>query len=112
MRTTRIAPTSLGLCLLLGLPAHGEVWSRAYIRQLPDSAFAVVERRSDGTRVPHLPHHAASGDLDMPHLCSAIARWSQVKWIDPANAERARAHLQMQVGELPSAACLPGTRAQ
>jgi hypothetical protein len=70
-----------------------ESWTRAYVNALPDEAFAVVHVRADGTRSRHLPHHDAEGRLDLPHLRSALARLGQVRWEDPADAERARRHL-------------------
>ena len=60
-----------------------EPWRHAYVDALPDEAFAVVHTRGDGTRSRHLPH-----------LRSALARLGQVRWEDPADAERARQHLQ------------------
>ncbi len=90
--------------------AHAATWTRAYVRTLPDSAFAVVERRADGARLPRLPHHDATGALDIPHLCSALGRIQQVKWVDQTSAERARAHLATHLAEAPAAICRPGTR--
>jgi hypothetical protein len=71
-----------------------EPWRRAYVDALPDEAFAVVHVRRDGTRARHLPHHDAEGRLDLPHLRSALARLGQVRWEDPADAGRARRHLE------------------
>ena len=74
--------------------AAAEPWSRAYVGALPDEAFAVVHVRPDRTKSRHLPHHDAAGRLDLSHLRSALARLGQVRWEDPADAERARRHLQ------------------
>ena len=71
-----------------------EPWRRVDVDALPDEAFAVVHVRADGTRSRHLPHHDAEGRVDLPHLRSALARLGQVRWKDPADAERARQHLQ------------------
>ena len=73
--------------------ASAEPWTRAYVAALPDEAFAVVHVRPDGSRSRHLPHHDADGRLDPSHLRSALARLGQVRWEDPADAERARRHL-------------------
>ena len=73
--------------------AAAESWTRAYVNALPDEAFAVVHVRPDGTKSRHLPHHDAAGRLDLSHLRSALARLGQVRWEDPADAERARQHL-------------------
>jgi hypothetical protein len=73
--------------------ASAEPWSRALVGGLPDEAFAVVHVRPDRTKSRHLPHHDAAGRLDLSHLRSALARLGQVRWEDPADAERAREHL-------------------
>jgi len=78
------------------VPRHAEAaeWSAAYIRALPDEAFAAIETARDRRRLRHLPHHGHTGALDPPHLRSALARWHQVKWGDPAAAAAARQHLE------------------
>ena len=96
-----------GLLMLAGAPADAAKWSRQYIRQLPDSAFAAVETTPGAKKVRHLPHHDAQGNLDVPHLCNAISRLGQVKWRDPANAEAARQHLREHLKEIGGKACRP-----
>lgn len=81
-------------------PASAEEWSRARISRLPDSAFAVVETAPDGRRFRHLPHHDETGTLDLPHLQAARARLGQVQWVNPANEEIARRHLDEHWGEM------------
>jgi competence ComEA-like helix-hairpin-helix protein len=85
-----------GLLLLLAFIslALAEKWSQHYIESLPDSAFAVVEITQDGKKIRHLPHHNHAGEIDIPHLKSALGRIHQVKWIDPANFEKAKIHLE------------------
>ena len=85
----------LGLFLPLVFVSAGlaEKWSQRYVDSLPDSAFAVIEIREDGKKVRHLPHHDDSGEVDISHLKSALGRIHQVKWIDPANFEKAKNHL-------------------
>jgi len=73
--------------------ASAESWSRHYIESLPDSAFAAIETAQGGKKIRHLPHHNLAGDVDFPHLKSALGRIYQVKWIDPANHTKAKAHL-------------------
>ena len=89
---------SLGLAIIFLLfvisPASAEKWSRRYIKKLPDSAFAVIETTKEGKKIRHLPHHNHKGELDIPHLKSALARIHQVKWIDPANFAIAKDHLE------------------
>ena len=52
------------------------IWTRQYINNLPDSAFAVVYKENDQlTR--RFPHHQANGNVDLPHLRNANARLPQ-----------------------------------
>jgi competence ComEA-like helix-hairpin-helix protein len=80
------------LCVIS--PALAEKWSQRYIESLPDSAFAAIEISKDGKKIRHLPHHNHLGELDIPHLKSALGRIHQVKWIDPGNLAKAKAHLE------------------
>jgi competence ComEA-like helix-hairpin-helix protein len=75
-------------------PAVAEKWSQRYIDSLPDSAFAVIEITKDGKKIRHLPHHNHLGEVDIAHLKSALGRIHQVKWVDPANFSKAKAHLE------------------
>jgi hypothetical protein len=111
MRCTRLIATALGLLALSFPLAEAAHWSRAYIRQLPDAAFAAVETTPLGTTIRRLPHHNAQGDLDPPHLCSAIARLVHVRWIDPANAALARRHLREHLAQVGRSGCRPSRRA-
>lgn len=60
-------------------------WTRAFINDLPDSAFLYIEsggkKNSEGKTVPrtlrHLPFKDKSGKVDLPHLRNAIARLGQ-----------------------------------
>jgi len=102
----------IAVALLVAEPAaEGAKWSRTYIRQLPDSAFAAIERTPEGRTIRHLPHHDAAGNLDIPHLCNALSRLGQVKWRDPANAEIARRHLQEHLEQVGRTSCRPGRKA-
>jgi len=83
-----------GVLLLCASLASAERWSRRYIESLLDSAFASVEITSDGKKVRHLPHHNYAGEVDIYHLKSALSRIAQVKWVDPSNFARAKAHLE------------------
>ena len=62
-------------------------WTAAFINDLPDSSFAVIdsggEKNGEGKTTPrslrHLPFKDASGKVDLPHLRNALARLSQTK---------------------------------
>jgi 2'-5' RNA ligase len=62
-------------------------WSAAFINDLPDSSFAVIEpggeKDEDGKTTPrslrHLPYKDASGKVDLPHLRNALSRLPQTK---------------------------------
>jgi len=85
-------------------------WDAAFINNLPDAAFAVIEpayKRGDveDKRCRHLPHHGPDvkdpnehDSVDLPHLRNALARCNQIKPVtDSISAEelrrRAREHL-------------------
>ena len=85
----------VGLLFLFVFISAGlaETWSQRYIDSLPDSAFASIEIAKDGKKIRHLPHHNYVGEIDIPHLKSALGRIHQVKWIDPVNFAKAKTHL-------------------
>jgi len=70
-------------------------WKSATKTALPDSAYAIVHQpQGGGAKVRALPHHTASGSLDLSHLRNALARWNQVKGV-PDNIKAAGLrHLQ------------------
>jgi hypothetical protein len=109
MGRLRFLGAGMAVLAMLGVGPTAEAakWSRTYIRQLPDSAFAAIERTPEGRAIRHLPHHDAAGDLDLPHLCNALSRLGQVKWRDPANAEIARRHLQEHLEQVGRSSCRP-----
>jgi competence ComEA-like helix-hairpin-helix protein len=98
MLTKRLKKFSFGMVgiyfLFVVSPALAEKWSQRYIESLPDSAFAAIETTKDGKKIRHLPHHNHFGEVDITHLKSALGRIHQVKWIDPANFGKAKAHLE------------------
>jgi hypothetical protein len=74
-------------------------WTRAFINDLPDSSFAVIEKGGkkddEGKTTPrnyrHLPFEGSEGKVDLPHLRNAFARMSQIKSVSPDdNTERIR----------------------
>lgn len=79
---------------------YAKVWDTAYMNDLPDSCFAVIEpggrKDSEGKTVPrslrHLPFKDKNGKVDLPHLRNALARLSQTK-LSPELKEKARKKL-------------------
>jgi hypothetical protein len=101
-RSVRITARVVGgLLMLTARLGAGEPWTSAYVRGLPDEAFAVVAARPDGTRVRALPHHDAAGAVDGPHLRAAWARLPQLKGLDRQQMEAARRHLLEHVQARP-----------
>jgi len=73
-------------------------WTRAYINDLPNGSFAVVEPCADERKnARHLPFKDSTGKIDLPHLRNALARMDQVKSVcggsDEALRRKARAKL-------------------
>jgi hypothetical protein len=81
-------------------------WTASYINDLPDPSFAVIESGGEkddaGKTVPrslrHFPHHAANGDVDLPHLRNALGRLDQSDLSD-ALKSKARKHLEAHAEE-------------
>jgi len=94
MKNLRRCILIIGILVCIVPSAAAEKWNHRYIDGLPDSAFAAVEVAADGKKVRHLPHHNHLGEVDVSHLKSALGRIHQVKWIDPANFPKAKAHLE------------------
>ena len=66
-------------------------WTKKFINDLPDSAFAAIEpaypEKTQDKNARHLPHHNGEGDLgkeksnanlDLPHYKNALARCNQI----------------------------------
>ena len=85
-----------------------KVWSRRYIDDLPDEAFAVIlpggEKDEEGKTKPRslrkLPHHtkevkdpSEDETVDIPHLRNALARLPQTK-LPQKYREQAQKHLE------------------
>lgn len=98
-----------------------EQWTRAYINDLPDSAFLYIEpggeKDEEGKTTPrskrHLPYKNAEGEVDLPHLRNAISRLEQPRtgggedgWLSEtlrrrllAKAQRILASYQKEAGK-------------
>ncbi|MEM4310950.1 MAG: hypothetical protein QXX95_00980 [Nitrososphaerales archaeon] len=85
-----------------------KLWSRRYINDLPDEAFAVIlpggKKDEEGKTTPRslrkLPHHKKEvkdpdedRTVDIPHLRNALARLPQIK-IPQKYREQAQKHLE------------------
>jgi len=82
-------------------PLKERVWDRAYINDLPDDSFALIqsggEKDETGRTKPRslrrLPHHRADGSLDLPHLRNGNSRAPQMKDVSEEERRAAKAHL-------------------
>jgi len=59
-------------------------WTAAYINELPNSSFAVIEPayldgKTEDKRCRHLPFKDKDGTVDLPHLRNALARMNQIE---------------------------------
>jgi len=76
------------------------VWTRRYINDLPDSAFAIIlpggQKDEEGKTTPRslrkFPHHDKNGRIDLPHLRNANARVPQSD-LTQEQKEQAMRHL-------------------
>lgn len=80
------------------------VWDTAYINDLPDSSFAVIEGdyktgKTDNKNCRHLPFKDKSGKIDLPHLRNALARANQVKAVSGPESDGALRSKAMSVLE-------------
>ena len=81
-------------------------WTTAFINNLPDASFAVVEKGgtkdSGGKTTPrtyrHLPYKDGAGKVDLPHLRNAMARANQIQATSPKDSTaRIRAAAQKKL---------------
>lgn len=90
--------------------ATGEkaVWSTAFVNNLPDSAFALIEDGGklddSGKTTPrslrHFPHHDKSGSVDAPHVRNGLGRAPQASSLTQAQRDRATAHLRRHANSM------------
>jgi HK97 family phage prohead protease len=88
---------------------YRDVWTAAYVNDLPDSAFLYVEpggtKDSDGKTTPrslrHFPVKDASGKPDAAHIANALARISQASSIPAAARMAAMAKAKDMAGAHP-----------
>jgi hypothetical protein len=76
------------------------IWTRRYINDLPDAAFAIIlpggekdeESKTKPRSLRKFPHHDATGKIDLPHLRNANARVPQSD-LTPEQKAEAQRHL-------------------
>ncbi len=88
----------LGICNVT--VGFGDIWSEARIRALPDSSFAAVEVKNDGTRIRHCPYRDLNGNIDGEQLIYSLGTFSERKWLDPKKKETARSQLEAHYQKL------------
>ena len=79
-------------------------WSRAYINNLPDSAFAWIEtggkKDKEGKTTPrakrHLTYKDLEGNVDIPHLRNAIARLEKGKPVSMSAEMKSKTRKELQ----------------
>lgn len=74
--------------------AHSQGWNETKITSLPDSSFAMVEMREDGTKVRHLPYRDISGAIDSNQLIYCLGTFTNETWLKDENKEIARKSLE------------------
>lgn len=88
----------LGICdVTVGF---GNIWSDAKIRALPDTSFAAVEVRDDGTRIRHCPYRDMNGNIDGEQLIYSLGTFPDGEWLDPKQKEIARSQLEAHYQKL------------
>jgi hypothetical protein len=95
--------------------ASKAVWSSAYINDLPDAAFALIQSGGEldegGMTTPRslrkLPHHistvtdgADNDTADWPHVINGLARVDQVEGASDEEKALAKEHLQKHFDEI------------
>jgi len=79
-----------------------EIWTTAYVNDLPDSSFAYIENggskdsseKTEPRSLRHLPYKDNSGKINLPHLRNALARISQVKGMSEVIRTRTKLKLE------------------
>ncbi|TET94966.1 MAG: ComEA family DNA-binding protein [Desulfobacteraceae bacterium] len=74
--------------------AYSQGWPGTKIKSLPDSSFAVVEVKKDGTKVRHFPCRDINGRIDIDQLIYCLGTFSDETWLRPEKIEIARKGLE------------------
>lgn len=88
-----------------------DVWSTAYVNDLPDSAFLLVFTDADGKKQRYFPVKDANGNVDAPHLRNALARIPQASTITADQRAAAMAKAKKMAQAHPSVGGPSGTYA-
>lgn len=73
--------------------AFAQGWDDIKIRLLPDTSFALIEY-DVGKPVRHCPYRDLNGRLDIDQLIYVLGTLDLESWINPANKEIAKKHLE------------------
>lgn len=73
---------------------HARNWDDTTIQSLPDSSFAMVEVKKDGTKVRHLAYKDIQGHIDMSRVIYCLGTFSDEIWICPEKKDIARKRLE------------------
>ena len=74
--------------------AHSQGWPATKIKSLPDSSFAMIEMKKDGTKVRHFPYRDISGSIDSNQLIYCLGTFTDETWLGPEKKEIARKSLE------------------
>ena len=84
----------LFLLFILPYRAHSQGWPETKIKFLPDSSFAMIEMKKDGTKVRHFPYRDISGSIDSNQLIYCLGMFTDEIWLEPEKKEIARKSLE------------------
>ena len=74
--------------------AYSQGWRETKIKSLPDSSFAMIEIKEDGTKERHLPYRDISGAIDSNQLIYCLGTFTDETWYKYENKEIARKRLE------------------
>jgi competence protein ComEA len=65
--------------------AIAQGWTRLYIRQLPDTSFALIENNAFGKKFRHCPYRNINGEISVEQLIYCMGTLDRETWTDPDN---------------------------
>jgi len=73
---------------------HSQGWPITKIKSLPDSSFAIVEVKKDGTKIRHFAYKDGNGRIDINQLIYCLGTFSDETWVKPENIEITQKRLE------------------